>query len=732
MKDKIKIMIVEDEEILARNIKENLSEIGYEVLETVSSGEQAIIQAEKQRPDLILMDIILLGKIDGLEAAKEIFSRLDIPIVYITALGDDKTLQSAKVTEPYGYIIKPFRVEDLRITIEIAIYKYQIGKKLRENEKLLSNILSASPIGIGVIKNRKLSWSNENMMKIFGVRHKEDYIGKDSRILYVSDEEYKRVGKIISKSPKDKVIKMDAKLKRQDGSIFDGHIMISFLDPSNPNNGAVATISDISWRKKAEKALQESEDKLNTLLNATTEVAFLVESDGTLLAVNDALAKNLGREKAELVGKSIFEFFPVEVVERRMTILQKIVGSKKSYHGEDESAGKYFENSAYPILDKYGKVKQIAVFAKDITERKKAEKELQESEKKFRELINTSIEGIISIDSQMKIILWNPGAEKIFGYTEKEMLGQNLTKIIPERYRKAEEKGFLEFRKTGLGPVIGKTLELEGLRKDGLVIPVELSVSSRNAGGYYIATAIVRDIKKRKEMERQLLRSERLASIGELATSLAHEIRNPLGNISFAAQLCLSKNKIDKQTKQYLDIVLTESGSANIIIKKLLDFANPRDISLKLENIHNVIDNAINLVSTRLLVSDIRINKKYSKKLPGILLDKRWIEQCFGNFFLNAIEAMPDGGEIIISTQLDLENNEIIVVFLDKGIGIPKENLEKIFNPFFTTKEEGVGLGLSLVHQVIQNHNGKINLESQIGKGTKVIITFPIKEKNKT
>jgi two-component system sporulation sensor kinase A len=194
----------------------------------------------------------------------------------------------------------------------------------------------------------------------------------------------------------------------------------------------------------------------------------------------------------------------------------------------------------------------------------------------------------------------------------------------------------------------------------------------------------------------------------------------------------LSKNKIDKQTKQYLDIVLTESGSANIIIKKLLDFANPRDISLKLENIHNVIDNAINLVSTRLLVSDIRINKKYSKKLPGILLDKRWIEQCFGNFFLNAIEAMPDGGEIIISTQLDLENNEIIVVFLDKGIGIPKENLEKIFNPFFTTKEEGVGLGLSLVHQVIQNHNGKINLESQIGKGTKVIITFPIKEKNKT
>ena len=143
-----------------------------------------------------------------------------------------------------------------------------------------------------------------------------------------------------------------------------------------------------------------------------------------------------------------------------------------------------------------------------------------------------------------------------------------------------------------------------------------------------------------------------------------------------------------------------------------------------------MIDNAINLVSIRLLASDIRIIKKYSKKLPGILLDERWIEQCFGNFLLNAIEAMPDGGAIIISTQLDLENNEIIVVVLDKGIGIPKKNLERIFNPFFTTKEEGVGLGLSLVHQIIQSHNGKINLESQIGKGTKVIITFPIKEKN--
>jgi PAS domain S-box-containing protein len=138
-----------------------------------------------------------------------------------------------------------------------------------------------------------------------------------------------------------------------------------------------------------------------------------------------------------------------------------------------------------------------------------AQESLRESEEKHRELVNTSVDGVISVNPQMKIILWNPGAERIFGYTEKEALGQSLMKIVPERYRKAKEKGFVEFRKIGVGQVIGRTLELEGLRKDGTEVSVGLSVSSRRIGETYIATSIVRDISDRKRAEEALQRSER-------------------------------------------------------------------------------------------------------------------------------------------------------------------------------------------------------------------------------
>lgn len=139
-----------------------------------------------------------------------------------------------------------------------------------------------------------------------------------------------------------------------------------------------------------------------------------------------------------------------------------------------------------------------------IAEQQNAEAALRESEERYRELINTSIDAVISVDPEMAILLWNPGAERIFGYTEKEVLGQSLMKIVPERYREAQQKGFVGFEKTGSGPIIGKTLELEGLRKDGTEVPIELSVSSRKAGGTYIATAIVRNISDRKQVEAEL------------------------------------------------------------------------------------------------------------------------------------------------------------------------------------------------------------------------------------
>ncbi len=176
-----------------------------------------------------------------------------------------------------------------------------------------------------------------------------------------------------------------------------------------------------------------------------------------------------------------------------------------------------FERRVFSDSD-IGLTQHVVSQVGQVLTRKQTEDALRESEEKYRVLVNTSIDSMISVDPQMKITLWNKGAEKIFGYTEAEMLGQTIIKIIPERYRKSKKKGFAEFEKNGLGPVIGKTLELEGLRKDGTEVPVELSVSSRRVGETYIATAIARDITERKRAEAE--HEQLLAALEHRSTQL--------------------------------------------------------------------------------------------------------------------------------------------------------------------------------------------------------------------
>jgi signal transduction histidine kinase len=237
-----------------------------------------------------------------------------------------------------------------------------------------------------------------------------------------------------------------------------------------------------------------------------------------------------------------------------------------------------------------------------------------------------------------------------------------------------------------------------------------------------------KEISERKQLQNQLIRSERLAGIGELAAGIAHEIRNPLGNISSSAQICLKKYKPNKEIRQFLEIIQEDSGKANEKIKGLLDFANPREVNFKPGSVHKVIKKVITSVNARCLEHKIKIVNNYKKQLPDILLDTKWLEQAFLNLFLNAIYAMPTGGKLIINGEDDRKSKQLIVRIEDTGAGISKSDLSKIFDPFFSTREDGVGLGLSLCHQIIEDHKGKIEIESQISKGTKVIVTFPITE----
>ena len=304
-------------------------------------------------------------------------------------------------------------IENARLYSEISKDKVGLESKATEHKyvqellwksrEILSNILSASPIGIGIVRDRKLIWANERMMEMFGFKPDEDdYIGQRAEVIYASKKEYERVGRIFYEELKEsELVEVDAKLKRRDGSVFDGYIKMSFLDPSNPVKGAVATISDISWRKQAEEALRESEEKYRTLTETVTDVIFTVDTEGKFTYVSPRCEEIVGFTGDDLLGRSFTEVLAHEYIE---TTVNRF---KKGLAGEDEPPYEIellhkdgrrvpVELNMTSLLDFDGQTMGRLGVARNIGERKRMDKALRESEEKYRKLVESRMASLYS------------------------------------------------------------------------------------------------------------------------------------------------------------------------------------------------------------------------------------------------------------------------------------------------------------------------------------------------
>jgi signal transduction histidine kinase len=236
--------------------------------------------------------------------------------------------------------------------------------------------------------------------------------------------------------------------------------------------------------------------------------------------------------------------------------------------------------------------------------------------------------------------------------------------------------------------------------------------------------ALARDITETKYLRQKAERLERLAALGQLSTTIAHEIRNPLGSISLNFQHLARRLEIPPPLHKMLRDI--ENGMARIqnIINGILGFARTALPALKKNNIHKVLDSAVNSVTSELEQAGITIKKNYAARQPEAMLDANQIVQVYVNLFLNAKEAMGKGGQLTIST-ISCENS-LEIQIEDTGEGIAPENLKKIYDPFFTTRPNGIGLGLAVVLRILEQHHAPIFVESQAGAGTKFTIKFPL------
>ncbi len=357
------------------------------------------------------------------------------------------------------------------------------------------------------------------------------------------------------------------------------------------------------------------------------------------------------------------------------------------------------------------------------------------------EILTSLIDGVIVIDAGGRVLVWNRAAEEMTGITATDAAGRNISFVLSDNPAVAGqiEKTFSTGRSYS-------DYEAELSVKHGTPRPVGLvtSVLTDSDGVLTGVILTIRDQAGVRDLKERMRRSDRLATLGMIAAGIAHEVKNPLVGISGAAQLMKAElqsgNKSgagsNKSLIEYLDVVLKEADRLNNVLEGILDFTRLKPLEIKGHNIHSILDRALVLNEESARRGGIVLTRLYDPSLPDIMGNRDQLIQVFLNIIKNAVEAMPSGGKLTLTTrmsdqftsvQADGKTHRLMVVKVsDTGRGIKQEHLNDVFTPFFTTKDRGVGLGLALSYQIIQEHLGTMRVESQEGEGTTFSVYLPL------
>ncbi len=372
----------------------------------------------------------------------------------------------------------------------------------------------------------------------------------------------------------------------------------------------------------------------------------------------------------------------------------------------------------------------------EIGERQRVEDALRASEVRFRSVVQSANDAIVLADNQGRIIAWNQGAQNIFGYAEAEVLGQPLPLLIPARYREAHRRSMERLQVTGEPRLIGKTVEFHGLRKDGSEFPLELSLAVWQTGGNTFCSGFIRDITERQQAMEQLQRqqealyqSEKLAAMGSLLASVAHELNNPLSVVMVQADL-LSTELGDEALADRVNTINQSAERCMHIVRNFLALARqnpPQHTSVAL---NAVVEEALALLTYALRVDDIDLQLQLAVDLPPLWADPHQLHQVVVNLLTNAHQALRAAAaprRLTLATRYDPARGLASLEVGDTGPGIPPELQARIFEPFFTTKPPGVGTGLGLpfCKGIIEGHGGSISVVSQPGQGTVFRVELP-------
>ncbi|NQT69440.1 MAG: PAS domain S-box protein [Desulfobacteraceae bacterium] len=456
-----------------------------------------------------------------------------------------------------------------------------------------------------------------------------------------------------------------------------------------------------------------------------------------------ASCKVEGERESELIGKICYEVFS-----NRSSPCENCAGTEALGEGKTVLKPKPEDNLdlekmpcyyAYPLF----KGKDIEAFVSmdfDLPTKGGIEEKFQRSKAFLRNIILSSVDGIIANDRTGKILIFNEAAADIFGYTVDEALahldvrdiypGQKAYKVMREL--RSEEHG-------GKGKL--KSYQVDIITKTGEKVPINLSAAIVYENGQEVATiGFFHDLREalrmQAELEKtqiQLLQAEKMSSLGRLAAGVAHQLNNPLGGITLFAKLILEEYDLPDGAKEDLRRVLKDAKRCRDTVKELLEFTRQTRHFMRPHDVNQAISRTLFLLENQALLHNIAIEKDLDASLPFVHGDSQQLNHLFMNIILNAVQAMEGKGRLIVQSYLLEDSQRACIKISDTGPGIPTEILPHIFEPFVTTKEEGegTGLGLSLAYNIVEKHGGTIKAESRPGKGTSFVIELPITTKSR-
>lgn len=461
-------------------------------------------------------------------------------------------------------------------------------------------------------------------------------------------------------------------------------------------------------------------------LDESAIVAF-TDNNGIITYVNDKFIEVSKYSREELLGQNHRmvnsghhspEFFR----ELWNTIKQGQIWKGELLNKAKDGTHYWVDTVIVPFLNKEGTPYQYVAIRRDITEQKKVQHQLEESVREVSDITYALEQSSIIAFTDKRGIITNVNSKfcEISGYSREELIGKTH-RIVNSGYHSKEF-----FR--NVWQTIGKgdiwKGEIRNKRKDGSYYWVDTTIvpylDKNNKPYQYLA--IRNDITEKKRTEDILHRQDKLAAVGQLAAGVAHEIRNPLTSIKGYAEF-LSMDETAKDRQEYFDIILEEIERVNSIVEEFMLLSKPTVSVLEKKPLLPIMDNVVSILDYQLRKNKIQLHRSYENPNFFVECDENKLKQVFLNFIKNAVEAMPNGGfiEIIVKK----ENDSISIVIKDSGIGMSKEQLKKLGEPFFTTKKDGNGLGLMVSFKIIENLKGKVYIESELGKGTSFHITLP-------